>query len=93
MLKSHHNELSFSMLSGADVRGFVQRLATEYGVEYQETDINRFAESVTKLSDDDVMLDETEKLLIELARRDLISAGNFVELQVKYLRQKLGETI
>lgn len=73
-----------------DVKVYVHRLAATHSVEYQETALDRWGDAVTKLSGDDVVLDDTELLLIELARRNLISADELVKVQVRYLRQKLN---
>lgn len=73
-----------------DVRDAVHRLAAAHSVEYQETAQDRWADAITRLSYDDVVLDDTELLLIELARRGFITGDDAVQMQLQYLRQKIA---
>jgi hypothetical protein len=92
MSKSYDDEILPSTLPGSEVRDFVHSLAAKHGVVYEITQLDRWADAITMLSDDDVVLNETELLLLELARRNLIRENDIVGLQVRYLRHLLSET-
>ena len=70
--------------------GFVRDLARRHGVTYRKTKADALADAITRLADDDVRLDEIEGLMIALRRTGVLTADNFVPLQVRYLREKLG---
>ena len=62
-------------------------LAREHGVTYTPTAIDAWAHDITRLADDDVMLDDIELLLIALQRAGYISRQEALRLQVNYLRE------
>lgn len=59
-------------------------------MRYRRTATDDLADAMTRLADDDVTLDEVERLMIALRRAGVLTADNFVPLQVKYLREKFG---
>lgn len=62
-------------------------LAKQYGVSYRSTAKDVWANDVTRLADDEVLLDEIELLLIELQRTGHLSRPEALRLQVDYLRE------
>jgi hypothetical protein len=62
-------------------------LAKRHGVMYQPTPRDGWAGEVTRLADDDVMLDDVELLLIALQRSGQLSRPEALRLQVNYLRE------
>lgn len=62
-------------------------LARRHGVTYQPTTADAWANHVTRLADDDVVLDEIELLLVELERSGYLSGPDAARLQVNYLRE------
>ena len=62
-------------------------LAREHGVTYTSTTTDVWAHNVTRLADDDVILDDIELLLIALQRAGHISRREALRLQVNYLRE------
>lgn len=77
------------MITQTNVKAYVHRLAAEHGVTYIKTNLDHWAENVTRLSGDDVVFDETEELIVALARKGIISNEDVVPLHVSYLREKL----
>lgn len=69
------------------VRKFIEKLATAHGIQYQRTGLDDFAGSVTRLAGDEIELDATEKLLIALKKRDLISGRQLARLMTNYMRE------
>lgn len=62
-------------------------LAERHGVSYRSTATDAWAQEVTRLADDDVILDEVELLLIALQRAGHLSRAEALRLQVSYLRE------
>ena len=62
-------------------------LAQQHGVSYTPTATDAWAQDVTRLADDDVVLDDIELLLIALQRTGHLSRPEALRLQVNYLRE------
>ncbi len=62
-------------------------LARQHGVNYTPTATDAWAQDVTRLADDDVVLDDIELLLIALQRTGHLSRPEALRLQVDYLRE------
>lgn len=77
-------------LPASGTAGFVRDLARRHGVTYRKAKADAPADAITRVADDDVRLDEIEGLMIALRRTGVLTADNFVPLQVRYLREKLG---
>ena len=71
-----------------DVGGYIFSLATLHGVSYVKTSYDELSEVITRLSDDDVVMDEIEQLLIALERAGVIPSEAAVPLHLNYLREK-----
>ncbi|NTY87489.1 hypothetical protein [Serratia fonticola] len=69
------------------VRKFIEKVAAANGIQYQRTGLDDFAESVTRLAGDEIELDITEKLLIALKKKDLISGRQLARLMTNYMRE------
>lgn len=67
------------------LKGYVQHLAVVYGITYRKTEGDTFAETVTRLADDDVTSDEIEDIIVELKRSHVIDSKTMVELLGNYL--------
>jgi hypothetical protein len=61
-------------------------LAGRHGVTYTQTDTDVLAQHITRLSGDDVELDDTELLLIALQRAGYLTGAEATLLQADYLR-------
>ena len=62
-------------------------LAQQHGVRYIPTATDAWAFEVTRLADDDVILNDIELLLIALQRAGHLSRPDALQLQVNYLRE------
>jgi hypothetical protein len=62
-------------------------LAQQHGVTYAPTATDAWASEVTRLADDDVILDDIELLLIAMQRAGHLSRPDALRLQVNYLRE------
>lgn len=67
------------------LREFIVDLAKRHGVAYVRDGNSALAEVITRLSGDEVIPDETEKLLIALARAKVIDGSTMVTLLGRYL--------
>lgn len=72
------------------LRDYILGLASTHGVAYVETPTDKLADAITRLSDDDVHLDEIERLLIALERAGVVASDSVVPLHINYLREKLN---
>lgn len=68
-------------------RHVIVKLAQQYGASYTPAVADTWAQDVTRLSGDDVVLDEIELLLIALQRAGHLSRKEALCLQVNYLRE------
>lgn len=66
----------------------IRSMADQLGVAYQRTAVDDLANHITRLSDDDVVLDETELLLVALQRAGHLTRREAVLMQADYLRQR-----
>jgi hypothetical protein len=65
----------------------ILNLARDHGVTYRPTKVDAWADHVTRLADDDVVLDDIELLLLELERSGQLTGPEAARLQVNYLRE------
>lgn len=72
------------------VAQFITDLAKRHNISYVKTPNDALAEVITRLSDDDVELDDVVLLLIALERAGIIPSEKVVPLHVNYLREKFG---
>lgn len=69
---------------------YIRRLAASHEVTYEETDCDVWASALTRLSDDQVEMDDVELLIIALERAGVLASRDVVPLHVSYLREKLS---
>ena len=72
------------------VGAFIRSLAAQHDVGYVETASDRQCADFARLSDSDVRLDETERLLTALYRRGAITRAERNDLHDAYIRHDLG---
>lgn len=83
----------FSQITAIPIAGletYIVGLAHRYGVTYSKTSNDELAEVITRLSDDDVEMDDVELLLIALERAGIVASKYVVPLHINYLREKLN---
>jgi hypothetical protein len=71
-----------------DVAAAISTLAWTHGITAEPAPIDAFADAAARLSDAEVIFDRTERLLLGLARADLITDEQRFALHAAYLHQK-----
>jgi hypothetical protein len=69
---------------------YIGGLAREHNVRYVRTPEDALADVITRLADDDVVMDNVELLLLALERAGVIASADVVPLHVNYLREKFN---
>ncbi len=72
----------------AGLAKFVADLARKHGVKPAQNSNDALADVITRLSDDVVITDDTEDLIVALKRAGVIDAGTMVTLLGNYLDEK-----
>lgn len=75
------------MLPKNGVSAFVKRFAQTHNVIYKRSRFDDWSESVTRAAGDDVRLDQTEKLLVALKKRNLINGRQAARLLTNHIRE------
>jgi len=65
----------------------IHRLADEHGVVVHRSQLDDLADAITRMSGDDVLLDDTQRLLIALSDRGLVTAQQRMDLNIRYMRE------
>jgi len=73
------------------VAEYVRRLAAAHHVTYQRSDLEDWAEAVTRAAGDDVRTDHTKGLLIRLSQRKILNDEQFIQLLVNYRRESVND--
>jgi hypothetical protein len=71
----------------SETERMIVSLAEQLGVRYAPTATDVWAREITRLADDDVVLDDIELLLIALQRDGHLRRREALHLQVNYLRE------
>ncbi|MDI6746013.1 MAG: hypothetical protein QMD17_02600 [Rhodocyclaceae bacterium] len=69
---------------------YIGDLAREHNVRYIRTPEDALADVITRLADDEVVMDNVELLLLALERAGVIASADVVPLHVNYLREKFN---
>lgn len=72
------------------LKEYIVGLAQRHGVAYVKTRLDELAEVYSRLSDDNVEMDEVELLLIALERAGVIASEQVMPLHFNYLQEKLN---
>lgn len=67
-----------------EVEAYVTTLANRYGIPFEKTELDLLADTIFRLTDNDVETTPTEDMIVELKRRDIISAKEMVDLLLCY---------
>lgn len=86
-LKDINYLFSVNEIPSYNVSGFIKKIAELHGVKYKRTGLDDFAESVTRLAGDDIELDLTEKLLVELRKKEIINGPQLARLMTNYIKE------
>jgi hypothetical protein len=74
-------------LTASSTAALIREMAARFRVSYVPTQSDLLANHITRLSSDDVKLDEIECMLIALQRAGHITRDRLVHLQARYLRE------
>ena len=66
----------------------VNLLAAQHGITYHQTQLDELADTYSRLSDNEVELDETELLLLELDRTGILTGKDNGLLHLQYLQER-----
>jgi hypothetical protein len=66
----------------------VDLLAEQHGITYHQTQLDELADTYSRLSDNEIELDETELLLLELDRAGILTGKDNGLLHLQYLRER-----
>lgn len=76
------------MMSQTTTEKFIRNLAKKHNVTAKATDLDRLADSFTRLVGDNADQDEIGMLLVHLTQRGVLSGPQCLELRHKYLRER-----
>jgi hypothetical protein len=66
----------------------VDLLAEQHSITYHQTQLDELADTYSRLSDNEIELDETELLLLELDRAGILTGKDNGLLHLQYLRER-----
>jgi uncharacterized protein related to proFAR isomerase len=75
-------------LSSTPIADHIRMLAAKHKIVHVQSSLDEWADTVTRLSGDDVQLDDVELLLVELSKVGVITGNERTVLQVKYLHER-----
>jgi len=85
----HTSQLSDSR----SVKDHIHDLARQHGVVYVSNSLDKFSEAISRVSGDDVEMDETQYILIALVRAGIVPRKNLALIHSGYLKEKYGDNI
>jgi hypothetical protein len=68
----------------------IQQLAQQHGITHQHSPLDEWGKAISRLADNEVELDETQWLLIELNRADILTGQDNSVLHFQYLQERDG---
>jgi hypothetical protein len=74
-------------LTASSTAALIRDMAAKHNVAYVATRSDLLANDITRLSSDNVRLDEVECMLIALQRAGYIDRNQAIHLQARYLRE------
>ena len=74
-------------ITSGSTEAYIRELASQHQVVFVRTELDGFAQDVTRLAADHVHLNEVECLLVGLQRAGHLSRPELVRLQARYLRE------
>ena len=80
--------MKLDSLPSSNIKSYVANLARHHDVTYDKTSSDVLAEVITRLSDDEIVTDETEDLIVALARANVIDSQDMGDLLGLYYDEK-----
>jgi hypothetical protein len=75
-------------IKGQSAADKIRELARVHGVSYVPGPRDAWAQKVTELSGDDVLLDEVENLILALERAKVLTGAEATQLHIAYYHEK-----
>ncbi len=91
-----NNSSKFEEITDIPVIGlekYITYIAKKHDVTYVRTFYDELADTITRLSDNEVEQDDIQRLLITQKRKGVLSGKDSLSLLVNYLREKLGNVL
>lgn len=66
----------------------IQQLAHQHGIVHHHSQLDEWGDTISRLSDNEVELDETQWLLVELGRAGILTGKDNGLLHLQYLRER-----
>lgn len=66
----------------------IHKLAQKHNITHQHSPLDRWADNISRLSDAEVELDETQWLLVELNRAGILTGRDNMLLGVRYFDER-----
>jgi len=85
---SMNNTMQPHINSPQGTAAFVVNLAKKHGISYVRTENDVLADAITHLSDDEVVMDDIENLMVALRRANVINGRTLVSLLGCYIDEK-----
>ncbi len=67
------------------VKEKIWQIAEQHNITHQHSQLDRLGESISRLSDNEMELDETQWLLVELGRAKVITGQEQIALNTQYM--------
>jgi hypothetical protein len=68
----------------------IQQLANQNNITHHHSQLDEWGNTISRLSDSEVELDETQWLLIELNRAGILTGKDNSQLHLQYLQERDG---
>jgi hypothetical protein len=68
----------------------IQQLANQNNITHYHSQLDEWGNNISRLSDSEVELDETQWLLIELNRAGILTGKDNSQLHLQYLQERDG---
>jgi hypothetical protein len=81
-------DLEHAIHGAGGVAAWARATAERYSIRAQTEPVDTFADAISRLSDAEVDLDPTERLLLAIERAGIVDGRQGVLLHIAYLRQK-----
>jgi hypothetical protein len=66
----------------------IQQLASQHGIVHHHSQLDEWGDTISRLSDSEVELDETQWLLVELNRAGILTGKDNTLLHAQYLQER-----
>jgi hypothetical protein len=68
----------------------IKQLANQHSITHQHSQLDEWGKTISRLSDNEVELDEIQWLLVELNRAGILTGKDNAQLHFQYLQERDG---